>query len=236
MKPLIVISYATKRAGLLDIYERQLADAGIDFYLCPILPLTTWEQLSTIGFTIGMVREMLDRFKDYEHIVFTDAHDMLFFGTQEEVMGKLDRGNILLLQNTLTRSAYYPILMAAEKNCFPDPTVADKIKGDTPWRYANGGCFAGSHAALTGWIDYLERMVYAEAINQEAYNDLLAEGLNLNFQVDSHTRLFYCMYKDAGELIRKIGRPWNQVTGTRPCWIHFNGKTDPSGFLKEYGL
>ena len=151
MKPLIVISYATKRAGLLDIYERQLADAGIDFYLCPILPLTTWEQLSTIGFTIGMVREMLDRFKDYEHIVFTDAYDMLFFGTQEEVIGKLDRGNILLLQN--------PILMAAEKNCFPDPTVADKIRGDTPWRYANGGCFAGTHTALARWIDYLESML-----------------------------------------------------------------------------
>ena len=225
MKPLIVISYATKRAGLLDIYERQLADAGIDFYLCPILPLTTWEQLSTIGFTIGMVREMLDRFKDYEHIVFTDAHDMLFFGTQEEVKGKLPA---------------IGVLMAAEANLYPNIQLFRQICLHTPptiWKFANGGIFGGNRDSLSEWADaceYLSRS-HQDEINQAFYNRLMAQGMQ-PMKMDHDTELFFCMFGLSTLLKRDKDRPWNYVTNTYPNFIHFNGKTDPSGFLKEYSL
>jgi hypothetical protein len=219
---LLVIASANERNGLLDKMESQLARADIEFYL-NVLPDLSWRIIICLEFRLKILESMATLFKSRDKLIFVDAWDMLFYGTKEEVLDKV-------------WGRYTPII-AMEKNCFPDLGVSNFFPNllNVPWKFINGGGLAGSPEQILWAVKEIRKHPGYEPkmVDQEFYNLLLLTR-SLPFQCDYRTSLFYCMFKDQGELIVNDGerRPFNQVTGTYPNFIHFNGKEDYHIFLK----
>ena len=134
----------------------------------------------------------------------------MFYGTKEEVIAKIPEDHVLC---------------AAERNCYPDPSLVPNIPGNTPWRFANGGLTAGTPRSILDWVDKIEAHRYYNptGLNQGFLNALLAESSPL-VQIDSRTELFYCLFGETCELEFRDGLPRNTVCNTSPNFIHANGK------------
>ncbi len=209
MKDLLVTMGASEVRGYMAEYLGQLQDAGIETNIDKLGDFPNKNGGGTLGFQIKKERELAQRFSDYEKIVFTDAWDVLFYGTKADVICKIPDDYVLL---------------GAERNCYPD---ALPIAGDTPWRFTNGGLMAGSPKNILAWLDGLERhpLYRPDDINQRLYNLLLLQGSEL-VSIDSRTELFYCLILDNAELQFERGLPVNTLCGTHPNFIHANGKSE----------
>ena len=206
MKELIVImGTACGERGLMAQYCRQLKDAGIDVY---VHTLTGFE--NTLAAQIRDQRPIITKFLDYKKIVFTDAFDVLFFGTKSEVLEKIPTDTIL---------------SGAERICWPDDPREKEYPGTTPWKYANGGLSAGTPQNFLKWLDDIEHhplySVRAEDYNQRMFNDFKFEKSPI-MRFDETTDLFYCMPGEKAELGFVNDRPVNRICKTFPNFLHVN--------------
>lgn len=220
MNDLLVITACTGETGTLSLYRRQLADANIDFYVEPLEPFFATD----FGATLTRFRNWSTKFAEYERLVFSDGFDVLFYGTREDVISKIPMDHVL---------------MAAEKNCYPDSSIAQSIIDRYPDRgphcFANGGLLAGTPKAIYEWSDNLEKhpLYLPCLINQGFYNTLLAEGSDL-CRLDYTTSLLYCLYPVYAELEFEKGLPVNTLYGTHPHFLHANGRCPVDEMLQKY--
>jgi len=205
----IVIAGCTHRAGLVDEYERSLRDKDIEFHLEHVDPMPEGANSITMHRRINYWRKMAEQFKDYETIFITDAWDVLFFGTKQELLDKSPK----------------TLLISAERCCYPNYQLADSIQGDTPWRYANNGMIVSSPEYLLEWIKKAEEISDLNILDQAWFNHRLSEGRG-NIVLDTTTNLFYVVSAtlEDGALRAKNGRPWNSKCDTFPNFLHFSGK------------
>jgi hypothetical protein len=213
MKDLIVVSYATHRAGLLDEYEQQLKDAKIDFHLEPV-ELADGINSVTARWKFEYMRRMCEKFENYERIIFTDAWDVLFCGYKREVL----------------RNAPAHMLIGAERNCWPEPWLAKSIVDTTAWPFVNPGLISGSPEGILWWTKQALKLEDLDLLEQQWMNRCRA--LNwIPMCLDVHTQLFYTVSEDKehGELQSRAGDPWNRSLRTYPQFFHFSGKcpTEP---------
>lgn len=202
----IVVAACTHRAKLLDEYERQLANAGVPFHLEHVeLPHGAYS--ITMQWKIDFCRKMALQFREYKTIYVTDAWDVLFFGTRQDLIDK----------------APHSLIVAAERNCYPEAHRASAIHGLTPWKYANSQ-IAASVDFLIDWLDRAEATPDTEIAEQAWFNRRLAEGSDL-VRLDDTTNLFYVVNNDLedGSLRAKNHRPWNVSCDTYPNFLHFSG-------------
>jgi hypothetical protein len=218
MNDLLVIMPCTQEHGLMPEYLRQLREAEIDVHIERLESIPNGNAGGTHAYALDLYRRCAQRFDNYRKLVFSDAFDVLFYGTKEEVLGKIPFDHVLL---------------AAERNCYPDQFLSSSIPGKTPWRFANGGLSCGTPESFLKWVEEIEKHpLYAPyGLNQRFYNLLLAMAPSPLVQLDETTELFYCMFLEAGELDFKNGFPVNQLCGTRPNFLHFNGKCFHPGVL-----
>lgn len=221
MKDVIVVSYATHRAGLLDEYEAQLAAAGIDFHL-ETVELEDGINSVTARWKFEFMRRMCERFKEYERIVFTDAWDVLFFGTKADLLKRLPEY----------------LVISAERQCWPDPTVAEGFTSDSPWRFCNAGIMGGNRNSVILTAIHSLSADDLELMEQEWLNKQLSEQGGSEF-IDERTEVFYTVSadKEDGSLSSIDGRPWNWTTDTHPQFFHFSGQcpTEPFRRMLETG-
>lgn len=214
-KSIIVVAYATHRAGMLDEYEAQLAAADIPFHLEQASPMPQGANSITMRRRIDYMRAMCEKFIDYERIVMTDAFDVLFFGTKQELIDKFPK----------------TFICSAERNCYPEPHLAGIIEGSTAWRYANNGMIAATPTFLYGWCDAAEKIGDLDILDQAWFNRRRAyrDGI---YALDVTTELFYVVSstQEDGALQMRDGRPWNSKTGAFPAWFHFSGKCPDDRF------
>jgi len=207
MKDVIVVSAITERRHMIDEYEDQLAAAGIDFHLEPI-KLDNGIASITARWRFGFIRAMCERFKSYRRIIFTDAWDVLFFGTKEDLLGKISP---------------FP-LVSAERNCWPEENLVDRIPDNGPWRYVNAGMFCGKPSVILGWIEDALRTPDLDMMDQAWFNRRLA---NRDFAIipDYRTSIFYTVSYDRedGSLHKRLRGPCNYAYGTYPQFFHFAG-------------
>lgn len=217
MNDVIVVAGATHREGFVDQYEKSLIDAGIDFYLHQLEPLSLGANSITMRRRIGYFREMAQKFLDYEAIYITDAWDVMFFGTKRELLEKAPK----------------TFLCSAERNCYPEASLASVIQGDTPWKYANNGMIAASPAYLANWCYAAEELGDLDILDQGWFNRRRAENSFLT-PLDTTTDLFYVVsaWLEDGALQIKNGRPWNITCDTYPNFLHFSGKCLADGVRK----
>jgi hypothetical protein len=226
VKDFIVIMGASCSNKLMPKYLDQLSKAEIPYWI-ESLPEITSPSDGTLGFCIKKWGEFAERFEDYERLILTDAWDVLFYGDHNSLAQRL--------------SLFAPhVLFAGERNCYPEPQLAEKISHNyqptpsTPWRFLNGGMLTSSPDELWRWCHEVERHPEYDAkmIGQQWLNRRMTENSPLA-RIDFQTRLFYCMYREneGMELAVKDGKPYNTLAGTSPCLIHFNGSWSPEPFL-----
>jgi len=208
------------RAGLLPTYAKQLREAGIDFTL-----REGASQYLTTGIgNGGDLRHKIEHvlfyaklLKQHRYIVFTDAWDVLFYGTHAEVLEKLmkrDNGGLV---------------MAAERGCWPDYYLGPHFPGTTPWRFVNGGLMAGTPQRLVEWVAWVKAhpAYLGEMIDQQWMGHRYLQGERVNVVLDERTELFHCVHGDHGELGFEDGKPVNLLCDTHPNFLHFCGGIDP---------
>ena len=210
MKDVIVVSAITHRQGMIDEYEDQLAAAGIDYYFHPIA-LDNGIVSITARWKFKFIREMCEKFSDYERIIFTDAWDVLFYGTKED-----------LLQKVTVRP-----VVSTERNCWPEGNLKFKYELKGPWKYCNAGMICGPPIDLRCWVEHelSLNMPNLELMEQMWFNRKVATG-TYSFKLDIYVGLFYtvsCDHED-GTLQMKNGRPYNSYSDTYPNFFHFSGK------------
>jgi hypothetical protein len=226
MKDLIVISYATHRAGLLDEYEQQLKDARIDFHLEPV-ELADGINSVTARWKFDYMRRMCERFADCERIVFTDAWDVLFVGSKAQLL-EIDT---------------FP-MVAGERNCWPDNSIASEIMSaaspPSHWRFCNAGVISGNPAKLWGVCQLALSLPELERLEQDWFNRHFAFGEDIGIDCDEFTEVAYTVspfdwttemdliYVDAVD-DGHHRKWWNRRFNTYPQFFHFSGKcpTEP---------
>lgn len=213
---LIVCAACTRRDGLLNRYESQLEAAGIPFHLEPLAQAG----VGSLGVKIALLRKLATKFKDYGRIVLTDAWDVLFYGSNSQVLEALSDDHMVTL--------------GAERNCFPDAYLAEHFWGTTPWKFFNGGFTAGSPTAILDWCKAIEgdECYLPMAIDQQWINWTLLSTQRGGFtrwiqyaSLDRNTQLCYTMMREQGTLELKGNRLYNPICDSHPQWIHFNGNS-----------
>jgi len=197
------------------MFEKQLADAGIPLFLDIVPPYEGG--VRRLGAYLKHLHGMLDRYGDCKKLIIADAWDMLFYGTAEEVYAKVPRDMVL---------------MGAERNCWPDASLAPYYPGNTPWRFLNSGLMASSPDYFADWFAMIEKCeaYHPGFIDQQWFSHRYLDK-SLPMELDTETDLGYCMFLEAGEMQPVDGRPHNILTGTFPNFVHFNGKHDSTLFL-----
>lgn len=220
MSDLLVIMGSSGMAGTMQLYLDQLKAAEIDYWIEDVTGAAWLCRGGFISEKIKYIREFCKRFGRYKFIALSDAHDVTFYGTKEAVLKKIPKEGVLC---------------AAEKNCYPDASLADKIPGRTPWRFVNGGLSAATPENFLWWCDELERhpLYEREILDQGFLNKILAEGSPL-CQIDSETKLFFNLYGGYDELDFASGMPINTVCCTFPNFIHASGKWDAREMFARY--
>jgi len=218
---LIVITAASSmEGGTLPLYREQLAKAGIEFHVEDI----SGQHIPPLGGNSGINTESMislsTRFSHYERIVFTDAFDVTFYGTREDVIAKipLDR-----------------VLWGAEKNCYPDLSIAPRVPDRGPHRFGNGGLLAGTPEQMIKWATDLRNLscYHPNVLDQQYLNILLADQSDL-CHIDHQTTLFCCLFGGYTELEFEQGLPVNTMYGTHPNFLHANGHWDTSEMFTKY--
>ena len=159
------------------------------------------------GQKVNLVKKYLESVPDGKVIVFVDGYDVMMFNN---------------IERALSRFRYYDtdILFAAEKTCWPDPGLADKFTGDTPYKYLNSGCYIG-------YAKYL-REFFSEDITDSEDDQLYMQrrflSTNLDVQLDSKNEIFTCLNGTEEFLECNFGkRLINRETSTDPIFLHGNG-------------
>lgn len=213
MNELIVIIGASGVRGTMREYLRQLATARIDFHVENLSGVPNLDTGGTLGQKVDAIRKLANQFSNYERLLFSDAFDVTFYGKRDDVIDKIPKDHVL---------------WAAEKNCYPDHAIATQIPDSGPWRFANGGLLCGTPKSFIEWAHLAEthQKFDPAIVDQQFHNIMLAEGPSPLCVIDSRTDLFFCLYKGYEELEFENGLPVNTLYGTRPQFIHANGKWD----------
>lgn len=217
MNDLIVVAGATHREGFIDEYESQLRNAGVDFHLEPLFDLPAGANSITMQRRIDYIRKVCEKFVSYDKVVMTDAWDVLFYGTKEEVLSKIPG----------------TMIVSAERNCYPEPHLAPHFQSSSPWRFANNGMLAGSPAYMLEWCDRALNEGDLAILDQAWFNRRCATGSDL-VHLDETTDLFYVVSatQEDGSLQMRDGRPVNAASGKFPNFFHFSGKCPDFWFRK----
>lgn len=214
---LIVLTASTvgpdhPESGTLALYLSQLDSAGIE-HDCEMLNNFPANG-GSLQYKIQGLRRRVVQFLHYDKIVFSDGHDMHFFGSKEYVLRKIPDAGVLL---------------GAERNCYPETELAERINNPLPHKFCNGGWLAGRPEEFLSWLDAIERHPQFDGVmlDQAWFNRRLA-GNDPLIKIDDRTELVYCFYGEANDIddlqFYDEGKPINMLTGTRPAWLHANGK------------
>jgi hypothetical protein len=140
MSKLYYITVATKPHPVLDKIKERVKSNKEKIYILGLNENRTigWEGHQNFGVKLREVSDFLKGpFLDPEDIVlFTDAYDVVYCGTQREIMQRYKKLN-------------KPIIFGCEKKCNPDPNRANEYNfTDTEFPYLNSGMFIGKVWAL----------------------------------------------------------------------------------------
>jgi hypothetical protein len=216
---LLVILGATQVHGTMPLYLRQLEAAGIEYAVESCSDKPNINGGGNLGYRVKKFREWANRFSNYERLVISDAFDVTFYGSKEDVLAKIPMDRLI---------------HAGEKNCYPADSQSLPVPDRGPWRYANGGLVAGTPEHFHHWCTYTERhpLYNPDCLDQYFLNLQISEGVGC--LPDYKTELFFCLYGGYEELEFERGLPVNRLYGTKPNFLHANGKWTADEMFAKY--
>lgn len=218
MEPLVVYIY-DHSSGYQPLMEQQLDKKGIQ--RLPVeIPAFTW------GNRIKQTQQIAEQYP--ERLLFVvDAWDTLFLGDKSEMDSQMwKRG----------------ITFASQKRCWPDAREAEYEarygpQDETRWKYLNSNPMVGYGAYIANAIKWgWERFPLPGHTNdtcdpegnvcERFYTNLLFQApIHWGLRVDTQCILAQTTTNsNVGELAVRDGRICNLITGTRPMFLHLNGK------------
>ena len=166
------------------------------------------------GHKINLVREYLKSLPDSDTVLFIDAYDVMFVDTIQTIFERFEGFDC-------------DILFAAEKSCWPDPTMASEFPLSTLYRYLNSGAYIGRVSALKEFLN--------EAVPNDSDDQLWMQKrfLSSDWQATGSANLDYEGYifqcDDDVEIIG--GQISNGICC--PCIYHGNGGDDAKVRFKK---
>lgn len=177
------------------------------------------------GFTIGKIQGPLEFLKtrDEPFVMFGDGHDTIIIDTAETILDKFQRFG-------------YPVLFSAEKNCWPDATLAKHFPfpkppyHNSPWRFPNAGGWMGQREAV------IDMLTAAWEYNNQWQNDdtrcfvelyLKQYSWRSYITFDYGCQIFQTMCQTHSHELGPNGE--NLVTHNKPSTLHFNGRVPGIG-------
>ena len=92
------------------------------------------------GQKINLVRNHLESLHDGDVVLFVDGYDVIINDTLPTILERYEDMGA-------------DIIFAAEKNCWPDPTMASQFPLSTLYRYLNSGVYMGKVSALKEFLN-----------------------------------------------------------------------------------
>jgi hypothetical protein len=183
-----------------------------------------------VGFAtkLRLVSTFVNGVADNDTVLFLDGYDTLIQARGPQA---------LLAQYAAALATYHApagaVLMAAERNCFPDAGLADSypvcgVFPDSPYRYLNAGAYIGSAASLRTLFHALGVATLPAATDdQRALTALHLGGTARDVLfLDTGARLFFCLALGVHDAVPPAspGGLWtNAATNSTPGVIHGNG-------------
>lgn len=169
---------------------------------------------------ITQIQEAIRTLGEDEIVCFTDAYDILAFGTEDEIMTKFDAFNCELV-------------ISAELNCYPIENEGAYGYGDTNfqtnYKYVNSGGYIGYKRAITKLFEWKPIEEIHKICNlggdQNYFTQYYLANVNSeNICLDRMQTIFQSVYKLDYSCIRfENNRVFNTGTMQYPCFVHFNG-------------
>lgn len=191
-----VITVATSDSKGLQALKRSAERAGMDLTALGL-------GMSWLGFgmKILLTKEYLSSLQGYTHFMFVDAYDTLFLKHVDYSGG---------------------ILFSCEKHKWPDVDAPYHSEPDPKkWQYLNSGSYV---APIKDFLDLVEaNPVQYSDDDQRYFTNLYLQGKGV--KLDTECKLFQSYaFMNEGDFTLTDKELINNITGTRPAVIHFNGK------------
>ena len=202
---------------------------GRGFTLTPLVA-----EPGTLGLGVGfahrlrLVSAFLDTVAANATVLFLDGYDTLIQAKSPQA---------LLAQYTAALETYHAptgaVLMAAERNCFPDAGLAESyprcdIFPGSPYRYLNAGAYIGSAGSLRTLFHALGVAALPAATDDQRALTALHLGGTVRdvLFLDTGAQLFFCLALGVHDAVAPAspGGMWtNAATNSTPAVIHGNG-------------
>lgn len=157
------------------------------------------------GHKINLVRSHIQTLPDEDLVLFVDGYDVLFTDNIHSIKERFDGFDC-------------DILFAAEKSCWPEPTIAPQFPmTPTPYKYLNSGVYMGKVARLNHFFSE----VVANGQDDQLWMQKRYLGANgLNVKLDHEGYIFQCD--------DEVSYDGQQISNGMccPCIYHGNGGDD----------
>ncbi len=199
-----VITVATSENKHLQALRDSAARNGMD-----LIVLGLGEPWQGFGTKIIKAYQYLKTLDGYTHFIFLDAYDTLF----------------------LKPITYVPdhLLFSTEKHKWPDQNAPYPESNDT-WKYLNSGAYMGPISDFIELID--ANPVKYEDDDQLYFTNIYLKGSNIS--LDTACKFFQSYAFIAPGDFKISDKFRNNITGTEPSVIHFNGKCHESKIYRMH--
>lgn len=178
-----------------------------------------WQAKGNFGVKLREVYDFIfqSEIQNNDIILFTDAYDVIYKGTQQEIVKRYLEMN-------------YPIVFGCETTCNPDPEKHTQYsKKDVFFPYLNSGMFIGMAGAIR---ECMKTYKYDDNDDDQRFWTQQFFNRPELIKLDYDNNLFLNTYKvDIEDII--IQRNSCYYKGKNPMFVHVNGpdKSDLSKFL-----
>src|SRR5574340_640 len=190
-------------------YERpEMAQLLIDSCRHFRVPLTFCAAKQLNGHWDGNLRiskmfaayEALETLGKYDHILWVDAFDAFVMATVEDIVFRWHN------------LGCPPMVFSAEKNCWPDPYLADYYPATpSPWKFINAGTWFAQVGYLRDVLKTLLSQFKEDDNDQRIWTSAFLAGLLPGSVIDTERKIFQTMW---GTEIYEVDSP---------CVVHYNG-------------
>lgn len=201
---LVVLSCCYEKPGLAAILTESCKLFDLPLGMCEAKELKgVWPASGDMR--VGKVKaalehlELIKETRAFSHVLWADGFDAFLRHSEREIYKRW------------VRMGEPPLILSAEKNCWPDEHYADRYpKVDSEYRYINAGTWLGQVDYL---VDVLTDMVQVnEANDQRLWTQFYLDRLLPGAIIDTERKIFQTMW----------GTELSEVSPDA-CVIHHNG-------------
>lgn len=198
---LCVVSCCYEKEHLTEILKESCAIQGLPLRFVQSAKFGGhWQGSMRIGKMEAVLENLPELSKEFTHVLWSDGYDTFACHDEAHIMAQY------------VKKLSPPILFSGEKNCWPDPGVADRYPASHfPWRFIN----AGTWMAEVSYLAEALRMIVDNAGNehddQRLWTHAYLGGILPGCEVDVGCAVFQTMW--GTELYELVN----------PSIVHYNG-------------